>query len=207
VKRHEVSRRIDRATTRRRDDGGDRASMGMRPARFLIVGLTSLLVTLLLSRSAFAAPVVTINAPAAAAVVGDSVPVSATVTSVYLLSTVHAQAGAAGVDLVCVNNTCTGALDLPSPLTGRGRDRFARQDVDSRTARQARSSRIYPTCVHSEGGPHATTGTRGRSFRAPMAARPRCSSVCPCTSETVVSTSTWATVSIPSTECAGAAKS
>lgn len=73
---------------------------------------------LLSARVAFADPVVSVTVPAAAAVVGDSLPVSAKVTSVYLLSTVHAQAGAAGVDLACVNSTCTGTLDLSALPTG-----------------------------------------------------------------------------------------
>jgi hypothetical protein len=74
---------------------------------------------LLSARTAFADPMVSINAPAAAAVVGDTLNVSATVTSIYLLGTVHAQAQGAGVDLACDNaGVCTGTLDLSAVPTG-----------------------------------------------------------------------------------------
>lgn len=76
------------------------------------------LATLFVARTSWAAPSVTIVTPAPNDIVEDGISIQVTVTSVYLVTNVHAQAQSAGVDLTCVSTNCTGTLLISSLPTG-----------------------------------------------------------------------------------------
>ena len=70
------------------------------------------------AKSASAAPVITLSAPAAGMVVQDSLTITGSVTSPYLINSAHAQVGGAGVDLTINSKAISGTLDISSVALG-----------------------------------------------------------------------------------------